>query len=343
MKKVFYFLPLLFSALSCTRPVDYLSFPKIDAHVHIDTFAPDFALLAREHNFTLMTLVTRSAHQEHIDREFAWAEAQHSQFPETVFFATTICLENRNDPNWQQLTIDRLKQDFENGASAVKIWKDIGMTFRDPDSSFIMVDDDRFDPIFDFIVSQGVPVIGHLGEPRNCWLPLEEMTVRSDSNYFANHPEYHMALHPDYPSYEAQIDARDNMLSKHPDLVFIGAHLGSLEWNVDELAKRLDRFPNMAVDMAARICHFQVQERDKVRDFIIAYQDRLLYGTDLGVSENSTNLDWIANTWQHDWRYFTTDEIMTAPQVRHDFKGLKLPPAVLKKIYYQNAKKWLKI
>ncbi len=116
------------------------------------------------------------------------------------------------------------------------------------------------------------------------------MTVSSDSSYFAEHPEYHMFLHPEYPSYEAQIKARDHLLEKHPDLKFIGCHLGSLEWNVDSLAKRLDRFPNMVVDMSARICHLQFQSasnRNRVRNFCIKYQDRLLYGTDTGDGGNS--------------------------------------------------------
>lgn len=47
-----------------------------------------------------------------------------------------------------------------------------------------------------------------------------------------------------------QINARDHMLEKHPALKFIGAHLGSLEWSLEELSKRLDRFPNMALDLA---------------------------------------------------------------------------------------------
>ena len=99
-----------------------------------------------------------------------------------------------------------------------------------------------------------------------------------------------MFLHPEYPSYEDQINARDHLLELHPDLKFIGCHLGSLEWNVDELAKRLDKFPDLAVDMSARICHLQYQsakDREKVRDFCIKYQDRLLYGTDL--SDNDGN------------------------------------------------------
>jgi predicted TIM-barrel fold metal-dependent hydrolase len=163
------------------------------------------------------------------------------------------------------------------------------------------------------------------------------MTVPGDSSYFTNNPQYHMYLHPEYPSYNDQIDARDSMLAKHPDLIFVGAHLGSLEWNVAELAERLDRFPNMAVDMAARISHLQIQDRDTVRDFIIDYQDRLLYGTDAGVSESTDALEWIAEKWHSDWLYFTTDSVLTSPEVRRTFAGLKLPVSVLRRIYHQNA------
>ena len=136
------------------------------------------------------------------------------------------------------------------------------------------------------------------------------------------------------------------MLEKHPDLQFIGAHLGSLEWSVDELAKRLDKFPNMAVDMAARIPHFQYQamnEWQKVHDFFIKYQDRLLYATDLLVNdtEDTTALKKnIHNTWVRDWAFFTTDENMQSPDVEGTFQGLKLPREVIDKIYFRNAEKW---
>jgi hypothetical protein len=329
------------SVLSCSRVPDYAGSPKIDSHVHIDTYEPDFVLLAKEEGFRLMTLVTRSANQEHIDREFAWARSQHEAFPETVSFATTISMEDFGNPDWQQVTIARLRHDFANGAGAVKLWKDIGMTFRDEDSSFIMIDDPRFDPVLEYIASQGKTLIGHFGEPRNCWLPVDSMTVPGDSSYFTNHPEYHMYLHPEYPSYDDQIRARDNMLAKHPDLAFVGAHLGSLEWSVSELAERLDRFPNMAVDMAARISHLQIQDRETVREFIIDYQDRLLYGTDAGVSESTEAFDWIVEKWHRDWLYFTTDSVLTSPEVWNTFIGLRLPMPVVRMIYYQNAERWL--
>ena len=97
-----------------------------------------------------------------------------------------------------------------------------------------------------------IPLLGHQGEPRNCWLPLNAMTVKNDQEYFTSHPQYYMYLHPDMPSYQDQIRARDHMLSQHPDLQFAGLHLASLEWSVDEIAHFLDRFPNAVVDVRWR-------------------------------------------------------------------------------------------
>jgi predicted TIM-barrel fold metal-dependent hydrolase len=158
-----------------------------------------------------------------------------------------------------------------------------------------------------------------------------------------------MYLHPEFPSYEDQINARDRFVEKHPDMRFVGAHLGSLEWNVDELAKRLEKYSNMAVDMAARIPHLQhqtMQDREKVRDFFIRYQDRIIYATDSGItpgSDPNREKNELHSTWLQDWKYFVTDEILTSPHVNGEFKGLKLPKKVIDKIYRENAMTWFKI
>ena len=205
------------------------------------------------------------------------------------------------------------------------------------------------DQAIEFIKSRNLPITGHLGEPRNCWLPLAEMTVRSDSSYFASNPQYHMFLHPEYPSYEDQVNARDHLLEKNPDLKFIGCHLGSLEWNVDSLAKRLDKFPNMVVDMSARICHLQyqsAQDRKKVRDFCIKYQDRLLYGTDVGDNGTADPEGFkkrMHETWLDDWKYFATKTEITSTRFDGKFEGLQLPKKVVDKIFNENAIKWYKL
>ena len=209
-----------------------------------------------------------------------------------------------------------------------------------------MVDDPRFDAVFNFIIKNNIPVLGHLGEPKNCWLPADKMTIKGDRSYYTANPVYHMFLHPEFPPYEVQIAARDQLLEKHPDMKFIGAHLGSLEWNVDELAKRLDKFPNMAVDMAARITHLQFQSVNnwqKVHDFMIKYQDRLLYATDDVIAADS-DFSKMKNSIHAkrigDWKFFTGNEKMTSMDFDKPFKGLKLPRQVIDKIYRKNAERW---
>lgn len=138
------------------------------------------------------------------------------------------------------------------------------------------------------------------------------------------------------------------MLEKHPRLRFVGAHLGSLEWSLEELARRLDRFPNMAVDLA-RMSHLHLHAKEnwqKTRQFFITYQDRLLYATDTQVndSRDTTAMKKQAHDKRiYDWKFFVTDEVMTDPDVNGSFRGLKLPKEVVEKIYLKNAERWLRI
>jgi len=271
------------------------------------------------------------------------------KFPSIVAFATTFPVEKWNklsSKQWQKKTIANLQHSFEQGAIAVKVYKNIGMVLRDTSGDFIMIDDPQFDPIFNFLTKKQTPVVGHLGEPKDCWLPEDEMIINSDKRYYSRHPEFHMYLHPEYPSYWDQINARDHMLEKHPKLRFVGAHLGSIEWSTDELAKRLDRFPNMAVDVAARTSTLQYltkEDREKVRRFFIKYQDRLIYGTDRianGSREPADMEKFVHETWLKDWEFYSTDNLMQSSSFKGKFKGLKLPRKVIDKLYYKNAEKW---
>ena len=339
--KLYLIIAVIFLA-SCTQKPDFKSFPKIDAHVHLETADDSFIKLINENNIKLMTLVTGASSQVYIDEQFEYASELNNKHREAIAFATTFTMQGFGESGWQEKTIEWLTQSFENGAIAVKVWKDIGMTFRDKDSSFILIDDKRFDPIWDFIESQNITLVNHNGEPKNCWLPLDKMTVEGDVSYYTENTKYHMYLYPEYPSYEELLAARDRMLKKHPNIRYVGCHLGSLEWSVDEQAKWFDEFPMGAMDMADRIGHLKIQDRDKVREFVIKYQDRLLYGTDIYVSDgesNSTNSKIekvINNTYKKDWEYFTTNKIVRE-QDGAEYKCLDLPVSVLRKIYSENA------
>jgi predicted TIM-barrel fold metal-dependent hydrolase len=168
------------------------------------------------------------------------------------------------------------------------------------------------------------------------------MTVNGDRSYFTNNPQYHMYLHPEYPSHERLMESRDQVLARYPGLKLVGAHLGSLEWDVDVLARRLDQYPNFAVDLAARVGHLQIQEREKVRDFLSKYQNRILYATDMGVRDGNIKDTRVRleNRWHSDWAYFAGDSLMSSRHTDKQFRGLALEEEVLRKIYYSNAAAW---
>src|SRR5688572_21201722 len=193
----------------------------------------------------------------------------------------------------------------------------------------------------------GVPVLGHQGEPRNAWLPLDEMTIRGDRVYFAEHPQYHMAGRDEWPSYEEQIAARDRMLSKHPRLTYVGVHLASLEWDVDRIARFLRRYPNASVDLAARLSHLQLQssrDRDKVRAFFIEFQDRILYGSDFARGDDQSDASFAEDThagWLADWRFLAGDGELRSGEFDAPFRGLALPREVIDKVYHGNARRIL--
>lgn len=327
---------------------DFAKVEKIDVHTHVWTDRNTFVDQAKKDNFRMLNIVVDlSQGQEFVEEQFDYCIEQKKAHPKEFEIATSFSIADWDNPDFTKNTIAWLDKCFEEGAIAVKVWKNIGMVFRDKNNELVMVDDPKLDPIFDHLAQRGIPLVGHLGEPQNCWLPLDEMTVNNDREYYEEHPEYHMYKHPELPSYEAQIAARDRMLEKHPDLVFMGAHMGSLEWSVDELAKRLDKFPNMSVDLAARmgqVFYQTIDNREKVRNFFIKYQDRILYATDKaddGEEDVRALQKDLHDRWLQDWRFFVTDETMNSERVNGEFKGLKLPKETVDKIFSQNAKKWL--
>jgi len=332
-----------------TPPVKYYSVAdfdtveKIDTHIHLNTLQESFIHQASADKVQFLDIVDDRPFGIPMNDQEKIAIQQTQKFPFQVKFATTFSTAGFGQANWEDETIVSLKTSLRNGAIAVKVWKNIGMALKDSSGKFVMIDDARFDFILHFLEENNIPLIGHLGEPRECWLPLDKMILHK--GYYSQHPEYHMYLHPEYPSYEKQIASRDNMLSKYPHLKFIGAHLGSLEWDLDELAQRLDNYSNMSVDLARMPDLFLHAKNNwqKTRDFFIKYQDRLLYATDVQVAESKDTVDF--NKGIHDervryWTFFATDSKMKDDDIG-SFKGLHLPASVIDKIYYHNARRML--
>jgi predicted TIM-barrel fold metal-dependent hydrolase len=183
-------------------------------------------------------------------------------------------------------------------------------------------------------------LFAHLAEPTSCWQPPNPASP--DYKYYNQNPEWFMFLHPDNPSKEAILVARDRLLANNPNLRVVGCHLGSMETDVDEVARHFDRYPNFAVDTAARVPYLMMQSPEKVRAFLIKYQDRVLYGTDNGLlpgGDPASTLPKWEEQYLWDWRYFATNTWIEYNGKK--YRGLALPQSVLRKLYHDNAVRWV--
>lgn len=333
---------------------DFAREPKLDAHVHANVDDPVFLAIAKKDGFELLSINVDYPDFPPLALQARVAEKLRATDPARFHFATAFSMQGFGTPGWTERTNQAIDAALARGAVAVKVWKNIGMVEKDAQGHRIFLDDPRFDGVMRHLEERHVPLIAHQGEPKNCWLPLDQMSTENDRSYFREHPEYYMYLHPEEPRYETLMAARDRFVARHPHLSFIGAHMASLEWSVDELAKFLDRFPNANVDLAARMTQVQAQSNAdyaKVRGFFLKYQDRLMYGTDLtqnppdphARAQNPPATDSFekeADTaWRSDWRYLATPLSQHVEAIKADARGLALPRSVIDKIYYRNARR----
>jgi predicted TIM-barrel fold metal-dependent hydrolase len=131
----------------------------------------------------------------------------------------------------------------------------------------------------------------------------------------------------DVPSYEEVLEIRDRVLSRHPDNIFIAAHLSNQGNDLASLSKVMDRFPNLYLDIAARKYELGRQPRSAA-EFLARYKDRILFGTDLGRKKEM----YLAY-----WRFLESPDEYMPGQSWWPIYGLELPEPVLKAIYRENA------
>lgn len=318
-----------------------------DAHVHWNFDSKEKIELANAYGAHCLSINTEAPSFPPLEEQEKIILYLKKEAKVGLHHMCSFSMKKWGEPDWADSALEQIKKGMEKGARGIKIWKNIGMdaSLKKEDGSFLMIDDDALNPIFEYAIANDILVIGHQGEPKNCWLPLDEMTVQSDRDYFGAHPRFHMYHNPDYPSYEQQIIARDRLLKKFPKLRFVGLHLLSLEWNLYKVAKRLDEHTSLMTDLAERICHVQLaatKDWTAVRDFFMKYQDRIIYGTDViddGSLPGSEFAKKVEELWQFHWEFFSTDNEMTAPEFSGTFRGLNLPEQVLDKLFYSNAMK----
>lgn len=239
-----------------------------------------------------------------------------------------------DEPNFGVNEADKLEKAVQMGCRGLKISKALGLGVKDASGKFVTVDDPRIDPIWAKCGELGIPVVIHVSDPKAFFTPIDRHNERYDE--LGQNPEWSF-YGEEFPSKMEILEARNRVIEKHRNTIFVGAHVGNLPEDLAVVGRWLDTYPNFYVDIDARISELGRQPYT-ARKFFIKYQDRILFGTD-------TPCD--AEAYRLYFRFLETDDEYIDPTPAHKLQGrwmiygLNLPDKVLEKIYNKNALKIL--
>ena len=240
-----------------------------------------------------------------------------------------------DEPDFGKKEAQKLEQAVKMGVRGLQIYKALGLTIRDKNGKLVAIDDPRIDPIWAKCGELGIPVMIHSSDPKAFHDgPLDKYNERYEE--LSDNPTW-VYYGTDVLPKEELLNQRNRVIERHPNTIFIAAHIANLSEDLGRVAMWLDQYPNLYVDIDARINELGRQPYT-ARKFFIQYQDRILFGTDTAPK---------AEAYRVHYRFLETDDEYFDPAPGHKFQGrwmiygLYLPDEVLEKIYNKNALKLL--
>jgi predicted TIM-barrel fold metal-dependent hydrolase len=237
------------------------------------------------------------------------------------------------DPGFAVIVVEQLRLAKAKGVSGLKIFKQLGLQYKDHDGRFLSIDDHRWDPIWSACGKLGMPVILHTADPSAFFEPVDANNERYEE--LARHPEWSFYGNG-VPSRSKLHEQRNRIIERHPETTFIAAHFGNDAEDLEETARWLERYPNLYIEFASRISELGRQPFTSKR-FFERFQDRILFGTDGPWPELRLQSYW--RFLETDDEYFPYSEKVVPPQGLWQIYGLDLSDEILQKIYHGNASK----
>ena len=238
------------------------------------------------------------------------------------------------EPGWSQQAVEELERCFKVGARGVGELGDkgLGELFSKPTPGYGMhVDDPRMKPLWEKCAELQIPVAIHVAEPFWMYLPMD-----STNDGLMNGYEWRIDLSkPGILNHEQLIGTLENAVRENPRTTFIACHLANCGYDLSILGRLFDKYPNLYGEFGARYAETSPIPR-YMNAFCEKYQDRLLYGTDMGFSPHmyATTFRILESTDEH----FYETELFN---YHWPLYGFGLSDRVLKKIYRENALKIL--
>jgi predicted TIM-barrel fold metal-dependent hydrolase len=343
--------------------IERSKFPNIDFHTHISgstrsekgvELSPDREYLGTPQE--LLAVMDRKNIRAMVnltggyDNGLAEAVAKYDRsYPSRFYTFTEPSYSRFKEPKYPTLQAQAIEHAHNDGARGLKILKTLGLYLRENITSgtLVKIDDARFDPMWDACGQLNMPVAIHVSDPVAFFTPTDRFNERYEE--LNNHPDWSFYGH-DFPSNAELLAARNRVIAKHPKTQFVTLHVGNFSEDLQNVGESLDRFPNMSVDLAARIGELGRQPIT-ARKFFDKYRDRILFGTD-ATPHGDEFPQQVFNEQLYGiyYRFLeTSDEYFDyapakiPPQGRWRIYGIDLPDTILRKVYYENAARLLRI
>ncbi len=269
--------------------------------------------------------------------------------PDRFLTFTEPSWDHSNQPDYSKFQADEIEHAHKAGARGLKVLKTLGLYLREnvSEGRLVKIDDPRFDSMWDACGSLGMPVAIHVSDPEAFFLPTDRFNERFEE--LNNHPDW--SFHGrDFPSNAEIMEARNRVFARHPKTQFIVLHVGNDAENLPYVSECMDRFPNMSVELGARVGELGRQPRMS-RKVFEKYQDRIIFGTDAVPNGTDTPQQiFVDQLYEIYYRFLETEDeyfdyapAPVPPQGRWRIYGIGLPDEILKKVYYQNAARLLKL
>lgn len=169
-----------------------------------------------------------------------------------------------------------LQAQLQRGASGLKVWKTLGLEAVDHRGQLVRIDDARLAPVWQVCADGRVPVVIHVGDPHDFFLPVGPTNPRSGE--IAEHPEWHW--HQRSPvTHEQLFDQLEALVAAWPAIRFVGPHLLDLVHAPSHLAQLLSDHPNLSVDLGARFPELAAHD-PQLLAVLTDHTGQVLYGLD---------------------------------------------------------------
>jgi len=250
------------------------------------------------------------------------------------------------EQNYSRILADEIEKAANLGARGVKVLKYLGLNLREnvDKGPLVKIDDPRFDPMWEAAGANKLSIAIHSSDPEAFFLPTDRFNERFEE--LNAHPDW--SFHGgDYPSDRELQEARLRVVARHPKTIFVALHIADSE-NLDYVSEALRKYPNLWVEIGARIGELGRQPR-RSRKFFEEFQDRIMFGTDAVPNGFETPQQIFGDKlYEIYYRFLETDDEYfdyapadVPPQGRWRIYGVDLPDSILKKVYYNNAARLL--